>query len=132
MESSAPPTIEQFYKYCSERKLMGVKCRKCRTILVPPRNVCPHCYSSGFDWIQLSGRGKLLTYTIIHAPPAQFQAMAPYAVGIVKLEEGVQLPGMIKSARLEDIKIGMDLVVDFETATPKVWPQWPRYYFKQL
>jgi len=57
--------------------------------------------------------------------------MAPYAVGIAKLEEGVQLPGMIKSARLEDIKIGMDLVVDFETAIPKVWPQWPRYYFKQ-
>ena len=83
-----------------------------------------------FEWTEFKGRGKLLTYTIIHFPPSQFQALAPYAVGILKLEEGPQLPGMIKNVKLEEVRIGMEFQVDFETALPKEWPRWPRYFFK--
>lgn len=110
---------------------MAVKCRKCKTTLVPPRAFCPKCYTSISDWVQLSGKGKLTTYTIIHAPPTQFQALAPYAVGIVELKEGPKIPGMIKNVKLEDIRVGMDLVVDFETSPPQTWPRWPRYYFTE-
>jgi hypothetical protein len=81
--------------------------------------------------VELEGKGKLLTFTVIFIPPTQFQALAPYAVGIVKLKEGVQLPGIIKHLKLEDLEVEMDLVVDFETAIPKEWPQWPRYFFRQ-
>lgn len=131
MSLTPPPTIEQFYKFCADRKLMGLRCTRCKKVLVPPRNVCFHCQGSDFEWVELTGRGKLLTYTVIHFPPTQFIAMAPYAVGIVRLEEGAQLPGMIKNVKLDDLKIGMQLQVDFETAIPKEWPQWPRYYFRQ-
>jgi uncharacterized OB-fold protein len=126
------PTVENFYKYCEERKLMGVRCKKCSTISWPPRSLCSKCFSNTMEWIEFKGRGELLTYTIIHFPPGQFQALAPYAVGIVKLEEGVQLPGMIKNLKLEELRIGMDLQVDFETALPKEWPRWPRYFFKPV
>ncbi len=124
------PIVENFYKFCGQGKLMGVKCQRCGALLWPPRVVCPKCFSGAFDWIQFRGKGKLLTYTIIHFPPSQFQALAPYAVGILKLEEGPQLPGMIKNVKLEDLRIGMDLQVDFETALPKEWPRWARYFFK--
>jgi hypothetical protein len=46
------------------------------------------------------------------------------------LTEGPQLPGMIRNLKLEDLRIGMDLEVDFETTVPKEWPRWPRYFFK--
>jgi hypothetical protein len=126
------PNVENFYKYCAERKLMGVKCTKCGTTLSPPRGLCPNCFSNSLDWIELKGKGRLLTFTIIHFPPSQFQALAPYAVGIVKMNEGPHLPGMIKNVKLEDLQIGMSLQVDFETAVPKEWPKWPRYFFKPL
>ena len=124
------PTIQNFYSYCSERKLMGTKCAKCRAIMCPPRAICRKCVSDKFEWVEFKGRGKLLTYTIIHFPPTQFQALAPYAVGIVKLEEGPQLSTMIKNVKVEEIRIGMPLQVDYETAIPKEWPRWARYFFK--
>jgi len=124
------PTVQNFYNYCAERKLMGTKCMKCGAIICPPRTICPKCLKDKFEWIEFKGRGKLLTYTIIHFPPTQFQALAPYAVGIVKLEEGPQLSGMIKNVKVEEIRIGMPLQVDYETAIPKEWPRWARYFFK--
>jgi uncharacterized OB-fold protein len=124
------PNVENFYNFCAEGKLMAVKCRQCGAVICPPRALCPKCFTRSLEWSELRGAGKLLTYTIIHFPPGQFQALAPYAVGIVKLEEGPQLPGMIRNVRLEDVRVGMNLQVDFETATPKEWPRWPRYFFK--
>jgi uncharacterized OB-fold protein len=126
------PTVDNFYKYCAERKLMGVKCKNCGALLCPPRGLCPKCFSSSVEWTELKGEGRLLTYTIIHFPPTQFQALAPYAVGIVRMNDGPQLPGMIKNVKLEDLRIGMSLQVDYETALPKEWPPWPRYFFKPL
>lgn len=124
------PVVENFYKFCADGRLMAVKCKRCGAVICPPRTICPKCLADAFDWMELKGLGKLLTYTIIHFPPGQFQALAPYAVGIIKLEQGPQLSGMIKNVKLEDLRVGMELLVDFETALPKEWPRWPRYFFK--
>lgn len=123
------PVIENFYRYCGERKLMAVKCTSCKAIVWPPRGICPNCLHDKFEWQQLGGKGQLLTYTVIHFPPTQFEAIAPYAVGIVKLFEGPQLPGMIRNVKHQDLKIGMPLQTDFESGVLKEWPRWPRYFF---
>jgi uncharacterized OB-fold protein len=126
-------TIEQFYKNISQKKLMGGKCRKCGKIHLPPRPLCDKCLSTEFEWVELPRTGRLLTYTIIHVAPTQFQNMAPYAVGIVQLENGVKIPGMIKDAPLDKIRVGMQLKMEFEETQPtQQWPQWPRYHFKPL
>jgi scaffold protein (connect acetoacetyl-CoA thiolase and HMG-CoA synthase) len=124
-------TIEQLYKYMSQGKLMGGRCKKCGKIHFPPRPLCDVCYSKEFEWVELPTRGKLLTYTVIHIAPVQFQSMAPYAMGIVELEDGLRVPGMIKEVAVDQLKIEMLLTIVFEACTPtQQWPQWPRYYFK--
>jgi len=124
-------TIEQLYKFMSQGKLMGGKCKKCGKVHFPPRPLCEDCLSKEFEWTEISPKGKLLTYTVIHVAPAQFQSIAPYAVGIVQLEKGVKIPGMIKNVAPEQLKIGMELTMGFEAcAATQQWPQWPRYYFK--
>jgi len=124
--------IESFYKFVGEGKLMGAKCNKCGEVMLPPRTVCTRCYSKDLRWVELKGRGKLLTYTVIHVSPKQFEALAPYPVGIVKLEEGPQLLGMIRNIERDKIKVGMSLTVDFEkpSTTRTEWPTWPRYHFR--
>ncbi|MEM2320126.1 MAG: Zn-ribbon domain-containing OB-fold protein [Candidatus Bathyarchaeia archaeon] len=131
MSAQPPFTIEEFYRNISQKKLVGGKCLKCGKVHVPPRPLCDQCLSKDFEMVELPKNGKLLTYTVIHVAPVQFQSMAPYAVGIVLLENGVKIPGMIKGATPEQLKIGMQLTMEFEEA-PKTqqWPQWPRYYFK--
>jgi len=124
-------TIEQFYKYVLQGKLMGGKCKKCGKVHLPPRPMCDKCFSKEMEWVEMPQKGKLMTYTIIHVAPTQFQGMAPYAVGIVELENGVRMPGMIRAAP-EQIKIGMPLTIDFGACVAtQPWPQWPRYFFKQ-
>jgi uncharacterized OB-fold protein len=132
MSTVEPFTIEQFYKFISQGKLMAGKCMKCGKTHMPPRPLCDNCYSQQFSWIEVSGRGKLLTYTIIHVAPQQFQALTPYAVGIVELENGLKIPGMIQEIKQEQLKIGMELTLDFGMCSAPQWPQWPRYCFKPL
>ncbi|MDH7563963.1 MAG: Zn-ribbon domain-containing OB-fold protein [Candidatus Bathyarchaeota archaeon] len=124
-------TIERLCQGLSQGKLLGGKCVKCRKIHFPPRPLCDKCFSDRFEQVEISPNGKLLTYTIIHIAPSQFQAMAPYAMGIVQMENGLKVPGMIRDVAADKIKIGMSLKIMFESCIPTSnWPQWPRYYFK--
>jgi uncharacterized OB-fold protein len=130
-----PFTIESFYKFVEEGKVMAAKCNKCGAMFLPPRPACTKCFSKDLQWMQLSSNGVLLTYTVIHVAPKQFEAEAPYPVGIVKLDKGLQLLGRIRGVEPNQLKIGMELSIDFEKpsnqpATQATWPPWPRYYFK--
>ena len=131
-EQPIPFTIASFYKFVSENKLMAAECSECGTVLLPPKPMCTNCLSTNLKWIELDGAGKLLSYTIIHVAPEQFQSMAPYAVGIVELKKGLRLPGMIRDVNPEEIKIGMNLKIDFDSSTSSQWPAWTRYFFKPL
>jgi len=130
LSETLPFTIESFYKFVSERKLMAAKCSKCGTLLLPPKPMCTKCLSTDFKWVKLKGKGKLLSYTVIHISPVQFQSMTPYTVGIVELEDGPHLPGMIRGVEPEKIRVGMGLKVDFDKSIPSEWPLWPRYFFR--
>ena len=136
-EETPPFTISSFYHFISEKKLMAAKCNKCGIVLLPPKPMCTNCLSTKLKWINLDGIGKLLSYTIIHIAPTQFQSIAPYTVGIVELNSGLRLPGMIRNEYAENIaedrvKVGMDLKIDFDTTTTTEWPSWPRYFFRPL
>lgn len=130
MEESHFFTIESFYNFAKEGKLMAAKCNKCGKLLLPPRPVCTNCLSEDFEWVELKRKGKLLTYTVIYVAPPQFQSIVPYAVGIVKLEDGPNLPGMIKDIKPEKIRVGMEVTVDFDKSVSSQWPMWPRHFFR--
>ena len=132
MSTPEPFTVEQFYKFLAQGKLMAGKCVKCGKIHLPPRPLCDNCYSKLFEWMQVNGKGKLVTYTVINVAPAQFQALAPYSVGIVEFENGLRIPGMIQGVTQQELRIGMELTLDFGTcSTSQQWPQWQRYCFKR-
>jgi hypothetical protein len=131
MDEQAPFTIEQFYKHINQGKLLGGKCKKCGKVHLPPRPLCDNCYSKEFEWTEIPTKGKLLTYTVIHIAPTLFQSMVPYAMGIVQLENGLKMLGMIRDVEPQQIRIGMNLTMDFGTCqATQPWPQWPRYHFK--
>ena len=130
MNGKSSFTIEQFYNYIKNGKLMGGKCKSCGKVHLPPRPLCDKCLSNEFQWIEIPRKGRLLTYTIIHVPPPQFMEMAPYAVGIIQLDDGLKIPGLIREIDSEQIKIGMEMMIRFDKSVLETkWPQWPRYYF---
>ncbi len=56
---------------------------------------------------KLSGKGEIFSYTIIHVAPKNFEKQVPYAVAIIRLDEGPRLTAQIVDTPLEEIKIGM-------------------------
>lgn len=87
-------------------RLIGSRCLNCNDIIFPPRSICPKCRRKGkTEDIQLSGEGEIYSYTIIYIAPGGFEDQTPYALGIIKLKEGVLATGQIV-APFEDIAIG--------------------------
>jgi len=128
VDSQLPPTLESFYQFCAQKRLMGARCKSCRAVLVPPRALCPRCGSADMQWTELKGTGKLLTYSVVHVAPPAFHSFVPYAVGIVLLTEGARLPGMIR-VDPKYLRIGLKMRIAFEQPRSEGWPSWARYCF---
>lgn len=86
--------------------LIGTKCMKCNSVYFPPRNLCPKCRRSGkIREFQFSGKGKIISYTVIRTPPEGFEEYAPYTVAVIRLDEGANITAQIVGDA-EKIKIG--------------------------
>jgi hypothetical protein len=57
--------------------------------------------------VPLAGAGVLVSYTVIRVAPRGRGGEVPYAVGVVKLEEGVSLLGRIVDIPFEALKAGL-------------------------
>jgi len=57
--------------------------------------------------IKLSGKGKIVTYSIIHVAPERFEGQAPYPIAVIKLDEGPCITAQIVDCDVDDVKIGM-------------------------
>jgi uncharacterized OB-fold protein len=67
-------------------------CNACGAKIMYPRHRCIYCQSEDLGYQRSGGAGTLHSYTVIRAvPPRGFEDDVPYAVGVVKLDEGVQL-----------------------------------------
>jgi uncharacterized protein len=91
------------------RTPMGGRCPGCGRIAFPAPRICTGCRGERVEPLELSGRGRLYSYTVIHAPPPGWTA--PYAVGYVDLEEGPRV-----FAHLRDGAPELDMLVEVVVA----------------
>lgn len=102
--------VAEFAAHLKDGRIMASRCSACGARSFPPRADCAACMAREFEWIEISGRGTLHTFTTIAAAPTGFERYAPYTVGVVDLEEGGRalawLGGTIPSG---EIAIGMTL-----------------------
>lgn len=89
------------------------QCSKCKKISFPPRQVCPGCNGHKMKPVTLPRHGRLVYFTIIHNAPPAFMGQTPYAVGIVELDNGVQLTCQIVDVELNQLAAGMRVVLEF-------------------
>ncbi|MBI1848169.1 MAG: OB-fold domain-containing protein [Candidatus Rokubacteria bacterium] len=77
--------------------LAGRRCAECGRLSVAA-SACPFCGAVGGQSVELSGRGRLQSFTIIRIAPARYAAEAPYAVGLVALDEGATITARVSGA----------------------------------
>jgi hypothetical protein len=110
-----------FNQYLAEEKLMGSECTGCGSRFVPPRPMCPVCFRAAMQWVEISGRGRLVAFTCISIPPPFMRAQGfhrknPYVSGVVELEEGGRVDARIEGVdplQPETIRIGMPMKARF-------------------
>jgi hypothetical protein len=98
----AEMTVKTFNDYLGEGKIMGSCCKGCGAVQLPPRPVCTKCGRHEPEWIELQGEGTIQAYTIIAVPLTRLKESCPYAVGVVRLDDGPSISGMIVDVKEGD------------------------------
>jgi uncharacterized OB-fold protein len=81
---------------------------------MPPTLACNNCLSRDLEWVPISQKGKLISFSEIHVSNAKFQKITPYIVGIIETVEGVRLPGRIVSCTLSELSVGAEVTIIVE------------------
>jgi len=109
---------EAFWSAASEHRLAIQRCQQCQAYYHPPVSLCPVCHSEDLRHENVSGRGKIYSFTITHdARTAAFEALQPYAIVWVQLEEMPGEPKLIANmpdTPIDDVQCGASVEVDFE------------------
>ena len=114
-------TLKRFFEEARSGRLTGIRCGRCGALALPPKEFCPTCQQRQWEPVPLSGAGIVTSFTVIRIPPRGLAPDAPYAVAVVKLDEGVSLLGRVIDIPLEALKTGLPvkfraLVAENQTA----------------
>ncbi|MEJ2368635.1 MAG: Zn-ribbon domain-containing OB-fold protein [Acidobacteriota bacterium] len=94
-------------------RLEAGKCKKCGEIYFPPRLICRECQGREFETVTLPGTGKVAAYTVIRTAPTGFGDQAPYAMGVVELENGARVLCQVADCSPEEVKVGLEVHLEF-------------------
>ncbi len=88
------------------------KCSQCGRFVIPPREICPYCRSTGSDilTVQVSSRGIIDSYTVLHMPPEGFTP--PLLLALVRLEVGASILCLGETDISDSVAIGTPVSVE--------------------
>lgn len=109
--------VARFWREIPQRyNLIGNKCEECGQVFFPPRESCPKCRRKSMGKIKeikLAGKGEIVTYSIIHVGPEEFEDQVPYPIAVIQLDEGPRITAQIVDCDIHDVKIGMKVESTF-------------------
>lgn len=88
------------------------RCRKTGTFFYPPGPVCPESLGFDVEWAPISGKGKILSWTVFHRqylpayPP-------PHLVVAVQLEEGPIMVSYMDYDCHQQLALDMDVQLTY-------------------
>jgi len=100
-------TAPRFWRKINQRyRLVGTECRTCGRAFFPPRDLCPDCRRAG-DVVEqeYSGKGEVVTTTVVHDAITDYDAQTPYTLAVVELDEGARVTAQIVDTG-EDVDVG--------------------------
>jgi uncharacterized OB-fold protein len=113
-------TFSDFNEALKKNKLLGLKCKDCGAITTPPKMVCRKCASLNMETVELTGKGKIQTFTTTYVAAEGRQDEAPYTIVLVELDEGPWIMGNLTG--IDPSQAGMELIGKRVKMGHKVFP----------
>jgi uncharacterized OB-fold protein len=125
---------QPFWDATARGELVIQCCGACRKFLWQPRPVCSNCQTPAPAWTQVSGRGRIASWTVMRPPTLPAYAdKVPFVVLLVELEEGVRLLGylvddggaLLKTDGVADgVRMGAPVTLRFHQQAGFALPSW--------
>jgi uncharacterized protein len=118
------PLIDQFsqpfWEATKDKRFILHHCRSCGRYYFPA-TVCYGCDNPDMEWSEASGRGTVYSWTTFYqAYHPAFKDDLPYAVVLVKLEEGPFFLSNVTGSSVDDLRVGMPVEIEFESVNSDV------------
>ena len=113
---SAGPVRSRFLlELRDNRRIMGTRCPDCNRVYVPAKPTCIACFSELDEWVEVSNKGTVLTYTVVARPAPCHKRAAPFAYGIIRLDGAdTGITHFLGEVDHKDLKIGMRVEAVFQ------------------
>lgn len=104
-----------YWDAAAEGRLLLQYCNDCVRPIMYPKPYCPFCLGEDLSFRQSAGLGSVYTFTIQErGAPSGFKQRVPYVLGIIALDEGVQLMSNIVGDDALQTQCGDRVSVDFQ------------------
>ncbi len=121
-------TNRPYWEATREHRLVLPRCNRCGWYYAQPQVVCANCHGEQFTWAEVSGRGRIHSYTVVYqAGTPGFSDELPYVIVHVAIDEQ---PECVISANLigeniafDRLDVDLPVVVDFEDRGEVTLPQ---------
>jgi uncharacterized protein len=99
-----------FVSLRDDKKITATKCGACGKVFIPPRKVCPACFTENTEWVSVSDEGEVISFTIarrrLEAIPNDRNI--PVIWALIKLDGAdTAMLHYMDEIKPEDVTIGM-------------------------
>ncbi|MEJ2024112.1 MAG: Zn-ribbon domain-containing OB-fold protein [Deltaproteobacteria bacterium] len=99
--------VNDFIDHLEKGKVMATRCKDCGMAFFPPRADCYRCLDSNMEWMEISGTGKLVTYSKLEYAPIGFGDDLPYAIALLDYGDYKVFGRIGKNVPENEITVGM-------------------------
>lgn len=123
-----------FWDAAADHRLVVQHCTACGHWIWQPKPVCPRCHAADPPWEEVSGDGRVASWTVIRPPvlPA-FEPFVPFVILLVELDEGVRMVGqlvgddgalLVTDGEAEGVGMGVPVVLRWREQGSVTLPAW--------
>ena len=109
---------ERFFRAIKdEARILGTHCAACDLVYVPATIFCERCFADLDEWVEVSNRGEVLTYTVLYRDLDDQPLDPPAVLAYVKLHGSTGgLVHYLGEVDPEEVHIGLEVEAVFKDA----------------
>jgi uncharacterized OB-fold protein len=101
------------------KKIMGIRCKKCNQVFVPPRQTCDVCLEDiRENWVDVANSGEVTNFTVVRYGDKHLPRKPPYVLAMIKLDGAdTSMVHIVEGVDVDKVKVGLKVQAVFASET---------------